>query len=55
MPLPRMTKELEVENVGDLRRALATCPDNMQVTDAMGELLILRFFEEDANTWLEFE
>jgi len=48
-----MTKEIEVETVGGLRRALTMCPDNMPVYDAVGELLILRIYEEDANGWVE--
>lgn len=51
--MAKLIKEVEVDTVGDLRRALATCPDEMPVTDAVGELLILRFYEEDANKWVE--
>ncbi len=49
----KLIKEIEVETVGKLRLALATCPDNMPVTDAVGELLCLRFYEEDANEFIE--
>lgn len=50
-----MTKEVEVETVGELRRALTTCPDEMPVTDAVGELLCLRFYvdESEAGPWVE--
>lgn len=48
-----MTKEVEVETVGELRRALTMCPDSMPVTDAVGELLMLWFCEEDGNKWVE--
>lgn len=51
--MANLIKEIEVETVGELRRALTTCPDEMPVTDAVGELLCLRFYEEDANKFVE--
>lgn len=51
--MANLIREIEVETVGELRRALTTCPDEMPVTDAVGELLCLRIYEEAANKWLE--
>ena len=51
--MTRLLKEVEVETVGELRKALATCPDAMEVTDAVGELLILRFYEDKGQKFLE--
>lgn len=48
-----LTKEVEVATVGELRQELANCPDSMPVTDAVGELLCLRFYDEGANKWVE--
>lgn len=48
-----LIKEVEVDTVGELRLALATCPDEMPVTDAVGEPLILRFYEDEGEKFLE--
>lgn len=51
--MANLIKEIEVDTVGELRLALATSPDNMSVYDAVGELLILRFYEDDGEKFLE--
>ena len=51
--MANLIKEVEVETVGELRRALTTCPDEMPVTDAVGELLIIRFYEGEGEKFLE--
>lgn len=51
--MANLIKEVEVETVGELRRALTTCPDEMPVTDAVGELLIIRFYEDKGEKFLE--
>lgn len=53
--MAKLIREIEVETVGDLRRALATCPDDMEVTDAVGELLCLRFYEIQGKQVLEVQ
>lgn len=50
---PNLIREIEVDTVGDLRRALTTCPDTMPVSDSAGELLCLRFYEEGNKKFLE--
>lgn len=51
--MAKLIREIEVETVGDLRKELTTCPDDMEVADAVGELLILRIYEENGKKWLE--
>lgn len=53
--MAKLIKEIEVGTVGELRLALATSPDNMSFYDAVGELLILRFYEDedDGEKFLE--
>jgi hypothetical protein len=46
MSLNRFTKEVEVQTAGELRKALATCPDSMPVTDAVGESIVLLFYDD---------
>lgn len=53
--MAKLIREIEVETVGDLRRALATCPDDMEVNDAVGELLCLRFYEIKGKQVLEVQ
>lgn len=53
--MAKLIREIEVETVGDLRRALATCPDDMEVADAVGELLCLRFYEIQGKQVLEVQ
>lgn len=53
--MAKLIREIEVETVGDLRRALATCPDDMEVNDAVGELLCLRFYEIQGKQVLEVQ
>jgi hypothetical protein len=58
MSLREMINEVEVETVGKLRRVLSVCPDDMPVTDAVGELLCLRFYQNDDGDgakWLEVQ
>lgn len=44
MSEPELIREIEVETVGELRKALATYPDDMLVGDSVGELLMLRVY-----------
>lgn len=45
--------EKEVETVGELKMLLATLPDDMPVTDSVGELLCLRIYEMEGVQSLE--
>jgi hypothetical protein len=51
--MPELVKEIEVETVGELRKALATYPDCMPVYDAVGELLLLRVYRQGNQLQLE--
>ncbi len=53
MPEMQLIREVEVETVGELRRALATYPDDMPVFDAVGEMLVLRVYREGNQLQLE--
>lgn len=48
-----LIKEFEVQTVGELKTALYMLPDNMPVTDAVGELLCLRIYEQDDVKFME--
>ena len=49
----RMISEKEVQTVFELKQVLSVLPDDMPVTDAVGELLLLRIYEEDNVQTLE--
>lgn len=49
----KLISEKEVETVFELKQVLATLPDDMPVTDSVGELLCLRIYEEDNIQTLE--
>ena len=51
--MARFICEMEVETVGELKTLLATLADDMPVTDAVGELLLLRIYEEENKQFLE--
>ena len=48
-----LIKELEVATVGELKTALYMLPDDMPVSDSVGELLCLRIFELDEVRFME--
>lgn len=45
--------DMEVETVGELKAALADLPNDMPVSDSVGELLCLRIFEEEGAKFME--
>lgn len=48
--------EYEPQTVRELKAVLSNLPDDMPVSDALGELLCIRVFEDDAsNRTLEFQ
>ena len=49
----RMISEKEVSTVFELKQVLSVLPDSMPVTDAVGELLLLRIYEVDNIQTLE--
>lgn len=51
--MSKLITELEVETVGELLIALATLPVEMPVSDAVGELLCLRVYEDEGKQFLE--
>lgn len=53
MPELELIREIEVKTVGELCKALATYPDDMEVYNAIGELLMLRVCHEDGQLKLE--
>jgi hypothetical protein len=48
-----LIKEMEVCTVGELKTALYMLPDDMPVSDSVGELLCLRIYEQDQVQFLE--
>ena len=48
-----LLREMEVETVFGLKAVLANLPDDMPVTDAVGELLCLRIYEEEGSKFME--
>ncbi len=44
-----LLREMEVETVGELKAVLSVLPDAMPVSDAVGELLCLRIYEDDSK------
>ena len=42
----KLIREIEVERVDELRAVLSGLPDDMNVYDAVGELLLIRIFED---------
>lgn len=51
--MARLITEIEVETVEELLMALATLPVEMPVSDAVGELLCLRVYEDEGKRFLE--
>lgn len=49
----QLIREMEPINVAELKRALADLPDDMPVTDAIGECLLLRIYDIEGITTLE--
>lgn len=43
----KFVRDMELETVGELKAALADLPDDMPVSDSLGELLCLRIYEDD--------
>jgi len=48
-----LIKELEPRTVGELKVAIALLPDDMPVSDCVGELLCLRIYEQDGEKFME--
>lgn len=48
-----LIKELEPTNVGELKALLADLPDDMPVSDCVGELLCLRIYELEGIKFME--
>ena len=49
----KLIREMEVETVGELKAVLSVLSDSMPVSDAVGELLCLRIYEEDGVQFME--
>lgn len=48
-----LIREIEVTNVAELKAAIAELPDEMEVSDSVGELLCLRVFERGEEQFME--
>lgn len=48
-----LIKEVEVETVCELKTALYMLPDDMPVSDAVGELLCIRIYEDEDKQFME--
>lgn len=48
-----LLREVEVETVGELKAFLASIPDSMPVSDAVGELLCMRIYQQDGVQFME--
>lgn len=53
--MARLIREIEAETVGELRKELATCSDDLEIFDSVGELLLMHVYEEDGKKWLEVQ
>lgn len=53
--MPTLIREFEVETVGELKQALSVIPDNMPVSDAVGELLCIRIYEDEGAQFMEVQ
>jgi hypothetical protein len=51
----KLIREMEVETVGELKAVLSVLPDDMEVSDAVGELLCIRIYEEDGKKFMEIQ
>ena len=48
-----MMKEVDVSTIGELKAFLKDLPDEMEVFDAVGELLCVRIFEDVGMKFVE--
>lgn len=51
--MARFISDINVETVGDLKAYLSVLPDDMRVSDSVGELLCVRMYEEENEKFLE--